>query len=226
MNHQIKTVLFDLDGTLLDTAPDLAFALNTLLVEQQRDALPFEQIRPWVSFGGIFLIKKGFNLDAQDSTLEHLRQRFLAIYADHLTDQTRLFPGMAQVLETLEKSNIQWGVVTNKPAWLTDPILQQLGLAKRSICNISGDTLPQRKPHPAPLLHACQLARSTPQQSIYIGDASRDIEAGQRAGMRTLVALYGYIGAQETPSQWGATGMLTTPLDLLSWINQSATPNS
>ncbi len=225
MNNPVHTVLFDLDGTLLDTAPDLAFALNTVLVEQKREPLPFEQIRPWVSFGGMIMIKNGFQLTDDDPIPESLRQRFLTIYADHLTDQTCLFPGMAKVLETLEARGIQWGVVTNKAAWLTDPLLQQLNLTSRSVCNISGDTLPQRKPHPAPLLHACQLAHSTPETCIYMGDAQRDIEAGQRAGMRTLVALYGYIGAQEKPAQWGASGLIQKPLDLLSWLEQSTTPN-
>jgi phosphoglycolate phosphatase len=171
----------------------------------------------------MIMIKNCFKLGDEAPILEPLRQRFLKIYADHLADQTRLFEGMADVLETLKKKGIQWGVVTNKSAWLTVPLLQKLGLATRSVCNVSGDTLPQRKPDPAPLLHACQLANSTPEQCIYVGDASRDIEAGQRAGMRTLVALYGYIGTQETPAQWGATGMLQKPLDLLSWIDHSAT---
>jgi len=217
-NNSVQTVLFDLDGTLLDTAPDLAFALNTVLEEQQREPLPFEQIRPWVSHGGTILIKKGFKLTDSDPAIEPLRQRLLTIYVNHIADQTRLFEGMAEVLDTLEELEIQWGVVTNKSAWLTEPLLQQLGLASRSVCNVSGDTLPERKPNPAPLLHACQLAHSMPAQCIYVGDASRDIEAGIRAGMRTLIALYGYIDTTETPAQWGATGMLQQPLDLLAWI--------
>ncbi len=223
MNHSVHTVLFDLDGTLLDTAPDLAFALNTLLVEQKRAQLPFEQIRPFVSYGSTTLVKMAFNLTEHDQTFAGLRQAFLNLYADHIADKTVFFPGMADVLNTLEKRGIQWGIVTNKPAWLTEPLLQQLGLTSRSVCNISGDTLPQNKPHPAPLLHACQLAQSLPESCIYVGDAQRDIEAGQRAGMRTLVALYGYIDEKETPTQWGATGMLQQPLDLLSWIDQSIT---
>ena len=221
MNKPIQTVLFDLDGTLLDTAPDLAFALNTVLNEQKREPLQFEQIRPWVSHGGNTLIKNGFQLSDQDPAIEPLRQRFLEIYVDHIADHTRLFEGMAEVLETLESEEIQWGVVTNKPTYLTTPLLQQLGLASRSVCNISGDTLPQCKPDPAPLLHACELAQSTPAHCIYVGDASRDIEAGRRAGMRTLVALYGYIEASEQPTQWGATGMIQNPLDLLSWMSCS-----
>ena len=219
MNQPIRTVLFDLDGTLLDTAPDLAWALNALLIEHQQQPLPLAKIRPWISLGTNALIRKGFNLSVTEPMQESLRQRFLSIYTQHLAEQTALFPGMEEVLTTLESKEIQWGVVTNKAARLTDPLMQQLGLTKRSICNISGDTLAQCKPHPAPLLYACQVARSTPEQCIYVGDALRDIEAGQRAGMRTLIALYGYIEDHETPAQWGATGMLNQPLDLLSWVN-------
>jgi 2-phosphoglycolate phosphatase len=214
----INTVLFDLDGTLLDTAPDLAFALNAVLVEEKREPLPIAQIRPYVSHGGKTLIKKGFKLNDHDPAIEPLLKRFLAIYKAHLADQTGLFEGMAEVLVSLERRKILWGIVTNKSAWLTDPLLQQLGLASRSVCNISGDTLPQHKPDPAPLLYACRLAHSMPDKCVYVGDASRDIEAGIRAGMRTLVALYGYIDHQEIPAQWGATGMIQKPLDLLSWV--------
>jgi phosphoglycolate phosphatase len=126
---------------------------------------------------------------------------------------------MAEVLATLEQRGIKWGIVTNKFARLTEPLLQQLGLLTRSVCTISGDTLPQRKPDPAPLLYACQLAQSTPAQCVYVGDAWRDIEAGQRAGMRTLIALYGYLNEDDTPTQWGATGMLSKPFDLITWLN-------
>ncbi len=214
----VQTVLFDLDGTLLDTAPDLAFALNTVLIEQKREPLPFMQIRPWVSHGGNTLIKKAFQLNDTDPAIKLLRKRFLEIYVEHLADKTRLFDGMAEVLDTLENRGIQWGIVTNKPSWLTDPLLQQLGLTNRSVCNVSGDTLPQCKPDPAPLLYACQLAEKLPEQCIYVGDASRDIEAGTRAEMRTLVALYGYIESSDSPTEWGATGMIEKPLDLLTWI--------
>jgi len=220
-NNSIQTVLFDLDGTLLDTAPDLAFALNTVLKEQQREPLPLAQVRPWVSKGGIVMIKNGFQITEHDPNFESLRQRFLTIYANNIAKQTHLFAGMAEVLDTLEKRGIQWGIVTNKSSWLTLPLLEQLNLQNRSVCNISGDTLPQRKPHPAPLLHACQLARSTPQQCVYVGDALNDIVAGIRAGMRTLLALYGYIAAEETPAEWGATGILEQPLDLLKWLDLS-----
>jgi len=226
MNNPIQTVLFDLDGTLLDTAPDLAFALNTLLVEQKREPLPFSQIRPWVSFGSTVMIKNAFSLSDERKVPETWRQRFLNLYEEHIADQTCLFPGMAEVLETLETNELKWGIVTNKHSSLTKPLLQKLHLTTRSVCNISGDTLSQCKPHPAPLLHACKVANTLPEYGVYVGDASRDIEAGQRAGMRTLVALYGYIDAQETPTQWGATGILHQPLDLLPWLAQFTTSHS
>lgn len=225
MNEPIRTILFDLDGTLLDTAPDIAQALNTVLQEQQLETIPYQKIRPWVSFGTTTIIKNAFGLSDEEPVPEHLRQRFLTHYAEHIADQTRLFPGMEEVLETIEKTGKLWGIVTNKSANLTEPLLQQLGLASRSCCNISGDSLPQRKPDPAQLLYACQLAQTPPKASVYIGDALRDIEAGQRAGMRTLVALYGYIDQTEKPTQWGATGMLQKPLDLLSWLEQTEIPN-
>jgi len=224
-NSSVQTVLFDLDGTLLDTAPDLAFALNTLMLENQRQPLPLEQIRPLVSYGGVNLIKTGFQLNDDAPALAGLRKRFLELYVEHLADKTCFFPGMETLLESLENQGIQWGVVTNKPAWLTEPLLKAFALTSRSVCNISGDTLPQCKPHPAPLLHACKLANSTPEQCIYIGDAPRDIEAGQRAGMRTLAALYGYIDPNDPPEQWGATAMLQKPLDLLSWLDESVKLN-
>lgn len=214
----IETILFDLDGTLLDTAPDLAFALNYVLQEQQREPLPFDTIRPWVSHGAEALIRYGFNLTDTDPQTESLRQRLVEIYAAHIAEYTCLFSGMAEVLTTFRQKNIKWGIVTNKLHHLTTPLVEKLGLSEQSVCTISGDTLPQKKPDPAPLLYACQLAKTHPEHCIYVGDAQRDIEAGQRAGMRTLVALYGYLGVDDNPKQWGATGMLHTPLDLLTWL--------
>lgn len=215
----IQTVLFDLDGTLLDTALDLASALNAVLQEQQRPPLDFAVIRPWVSHGAEALIRYGFNLADTDPQTAFLRQRLVEIYAAHIADQTCLFPEMSEVLATLKQRKIKWGIVTNKLHYLTVPLIEKLGLAEQSICTISGDTLPQKKPDPAPLLYACTLAKTQPEQCIYVGDAQRDIEAGQRAGMRTLVALYGYLDEHDRPEQWGATGLLHTPLDLLTWLN-------
>jgi 2-phosphoglycolate phosphatase len=216
---QIKTVLFDLDGTLLDTAPDLADALNTVLAENRRGPLPYETIRAVVSHGGMALIKLGFRLDESSPEFEPLRQRLLSIYRSNLSSKTRPFPGMTELLEQLEQGGRNWGVVTNKPAWLTDPLLQDLGLLERAACVVSGDTLDERKPHPAPMLHASELAGSRPEQCVYIGDARRDIEAGRNANMHTLVAQFGYFMDDDRPHEWHADGILEQPLDLLAWLD-------
>jgi 2-phosphoglycolate phosphatase len=216
----IRTVLFDLDGTLLDTAPDLADALNAVLREQHRDTLPFEQIRPVVSHGGIALIELGFRLSRDDPAFGPLRQRLLDIYRANLALKTRPFHGMDDVLDEIERRGLNWGVVTNKPGWLTEPLLQDLQLYERAACVVSGDTLEQRKPHPAPLLHACAQAGSRADQCVYIGDAERDIEAGRNAGMHTLVALFGYIQPQDKPHEWQASALIDDPAQIIDWLDQ------
>ena len=148
----IQTVLFDLDGTLLDTAADLAAALNRVLSENRREPLPCETIRPAVSHGGIAIIRRGFGLAASDPAIEPLRPRLLARYRANISTHTRPFPGMTEVLDALEARGLNWGVVTNKPGWLTQPLLSDLGLLQRAACVVSGDTLAQCKPHPAPML--------------------------------------------------------------------------
>jgi len=220
-DHQIRTILFDLDGTLLDTAPDLAYALNTVLAEQARDALPFEVIRPWVSFGGIALVKLGFpEIPADSDQFEDLRQRLLCVYLENIARQTRPFPGMDALLDDIEALDMNWGVVTNKPGWLTGPLLDTLQLSSRAACVISGDTTTERKPHPEPMLHACRLAGSHADQCLYVGDARRDIEAGHNAGMLTMVALFGYIPTDEEPAQWGADAMVEHPDGVMNWLEQ------
>ena len=215
---RIRTVLFDLDGTLLDTAPDLAAALNTVLLENQREALPLAVIRGVVSHGGIALIRLGFKLDESHPEFEVLRQRLLTVYRDNLSNRTRPFPGITESLEQLEQRGLNWGIVTNKPAWLTDPLLKDLGLFDRAACVVSGDTLAQRKPHPAPMLHACALAGSKPEHCVYVGDAQRDIEAGRNAGMHTMIALFGYLRNEDRPHEWDADSMIEQPQDLLDWL--------
>jgi phosphoglycolate phosphatase len=215
---RIRTVLFDLDGTLLDTAPDLAAALNTVLLENQREALPLAVIRGVVSHGGIALIRLGFKRDESHPEFEVLRQRLLTVYRDNLSNRTRPFPGITESLEQLEQRGLNWGIVTNKPAWLTDPLLKDLGLFDRAACVVSGDTLAQRKPHPAPMLHACALAGSKPEHCVYVGDAQRDIEAGRNAGMHTMIALFGYLRNEDRPHEWDADSMIEQPQDLLDWL--------
>ncbi len=215
----IRTVLFDLDGTLADTAPDLAHALNTVRLAHDLPALSFETIRPVVSHGGRALIQLGFaDIPESEPEFEALRQELLQIYHGNIASHTVLFPGMSELLEQLEQRGHRWGVVTNKPGWLTDPLMEALQLKQRADCIVSGDTLAQRKPDPAPLLHACELCGSQAGECLYVGDAERDIDAGRRAGMQTLVALFGYIGDDDNPETWGANGLVETPEAILQWL--------
>ncbi len=216
----ITTVLFDLDGTLIDTAPDLAAVLNTLLEQHGKNEHPLEAIRPYVSHGSAGMLGFGFGMGESDEGFMALRQEFLDLYADDLCHDSSLFPGMDDVLDELENRNMNWGIVTNKPGYLTEPLLDELGLSDRCCCIISGDTLEQRKPHPAPMFHAAEQAGSDPAQCVYVGDAPRDIEAGNRAGMHTLVALYGYLKADDEPDAWGATDSIDSPAGLLHWIDR------
>ena len=218
-----SALLLDLDGTLLDTAPDMGGALNRLRAEHGRAPLPADTIRPAVSHGAMRLVALGFP-EATGQTFETLRLRFLEIYAANLAIGTRLFPGFDAVLESLEAQGVPWGIVTNKPGWLTDPLLAALGLNRRAACAVSGDTVAERKPHPLPLLHAACLVGVPPERCVYVGDAERDIQAGRAAGMTTVVAAYGYIAASEDPLQWQPHGVVRTPDELLHWMGQRATP--
>lgn len=211
-------VLFDLDGTLLDTAPDMARALNRLRAERGLAALPFEVLRPVVSHGSVGLLRVGFDRRPDDADYPELQQRFLALYRADLAAATALFAGMDSVLDWLEAQRIAWGVVTNKPGWLTEPLMAELDLTRRAACIVSGDTLAERKPHPAPLLYACQHIGADPLASVYVGDAERDIEAGRRVGMTTLAAAYGYLHADEDPLAWHPDGLLDSPAALLDWL--------
>jgi phosphoglycolate phosphatase len=216
MPKNIKTVLFDLDGTLADTAPDLANALNHVLLSHDYQSLPYEKIRPVVSHGGAALIKLGFGENHPDFDL--LYKELLEHYKSNIAKETSLFPGMQELLNHLETNAYNWGVVTNKPAWLTLPLMDQLKLTAKAATIVSGDTLSERKPHPAPLLYACEQAGSHASECIYVGDAERDIEAGNRAGMHTVVALFGYISESDTPLEWGANKLIDSPEDLIPWI--------
>jgi phosphoglycolate phosphatase len=210
-------VLFDLDGTFADTAPDMAHALDLLLALHGRPSLPFATVRPHVSHGAKALVRLGFGLDAGDPGFDERRREYLDIYADNLARQTAPFPGIPDLIEALEASSVPWGIVTNKPAWLTDPLMAAMGLAERAACVVSGDTLPRAKPHPDPLLHACRRIGRDPAQCWYVGDAERDVAAGLAAGMGTLVALFGYLG-DEDPRTWGAHGLIAEPLEVLDWL--------
>lgn len=218
----IRCVLFDLDGTLIDTAPDIANALNALLQEEGRSELPYSSIRPVVSHGTSVIVQTGFSdLDTDGEEFTRLRERFLTIYRSNLFLDSDLFPGMAALLAYVEKQDdLCWGVVTNKPAFLTDPLMQGLSLYERAVCVISGDTTDQRKPHPKPMFLAAEQAQVATKDCVYVGDADRDIQAGKAAGMTTIAALYGYIDADENPDSWGADFSINEPREILDWILQ------
>jgi 2-phosphoglycolate phosphatase len=205
-----RAVLFDLDGTLLDTAPDMVGALNQLRREASRQPFPFDVGRQFVSHGATALVRLAF-ADADAPQFEALRKRFLEIYRGRLSLETRVYDGVEEALARLESEGIAWGVVTNKPSWLTQPLLEHFALHSRAGIVVSGDTLPERKPHPAPLLHAAEKLGFTPAHCIYIGDAERDVLAAQAAGMRVFVALFGYIDLHERPQEWPASGWLESP---------------
>jgi len=215
----IRSVFFDLDGTLADTAADLADSLNRLRREEGQPALPFERIRPHVSHGSSALIKLGFGLAPGEGDYGRLRERLLAIYRANLCVATKPFAGMRELVTALHTRHIRWGIVTNKPAFLTEPLIDQLAFNPLPACVVSGDTTTNRKPHPEPMLHACRLVGTAPEQSIYVGDAERDIHSGQQAGMKTVVALFGYIRPEDHPSRWGADAMIHAPLELLTHLD-------
>jgi phosphoglycolate phosphatase len=217
----IRAVLFDLDGTLLDTAPDLVHALNEVRREQRLDPLPFDVARTQVSHGSSGLIRLGFpQLSGQP--LETLRLRLLEIYSAHLAHGTQLFEGCQQVLDVLAARQMRWGIVTNKPAFLTIPLLATLKLDAEASCVVSGDTLPERKPHPAPLLHAAGLLHLAPQHCLYVGDAERDVQSARAAGMPVLVARYGYLGPDDDPVSWQPDAHIDSPLQILQWLEDFA----
>jgi phosphoglycolate phosphatase len=222
INKSVRAVLFDLDGTLLDTAPDLADALNYVLQQEQRQPLSFEIIRPAVSNGAEGLMRLGFGDSLDKEKSEQLRKELIAYYQENLCKKTTLFDGMSELLTAFKWRKISWGIVTNKPAYLTGPLTEKLGLNRQTDCIISGDTTAHSKPHPEPILHACKQLNRTPNECIYIGDAQRDIEAGNRAGMRTVIAKYGYIANFDALNSWDADGIIDHPESLLSWLDENS----
>lgn len=200
---QLKAVFFDLDGTLVDTAPDMVGVLQSLQRDRGVEPVAYELGRSNVSNGAMGLLRVAF----PDEAIEPhgaLMCEYIARYAAELCVRTTVFAGLEALLDRLDTAMHPWGVVTNKPAHLTNPLLEQLQLSDRVVCAVSGDTLPQRKPDPAPLLHACALAGVQPGEAMYVGDADRDIEAGRRAGMVTVAAAYGYITDDDDAQGWGA----------------------
>ncbi|RUO79274.1 phosphoglycolate phosphatase [Pseudidiomarina taiwanensis] len=214
----MSAVLFDLDGTLLDTAPDLGAALNQVLSEYGRPAVAASEYTPIASHGSAGLLKYGFGEDYFNAHRETLRTRFLDIYNNNLAQYTQLFDGVQQLLEALNRRGFAVAIVTNKPGFLTDQLVPQFPALAAIEVVVSGDTVARAKPHPDPILHAAELLGVDPTTAWYVGDAERDIIAGKAAGMRTVIADYGYIHADESPHLWQADHRIKTPLELLDLL--------
>jgi len=206
-------IFFDLDGTLVDTAPDMVAVLMRLQDRHKQPRLPFELARNNVSNGAIGMLRLAFP-HADENDLQALLEEYLADYQGSLCIESEVFPPLRDLLTTLDTENRPWGIVTNKPERMTKPLVAQLRLSEKAICTVSGDTLAERKPHPAPLLHAASLAGIAPEQSVYVGDARRDIEAGRAAGMATVAVGFGYITDNDDPLSWGADEFVTDTISL------------
>ena len=218
MPEAIGAVLFDLDGTLADTALDLGHAINLQRQRYGLAVIPHSLIRPQASHGARGLLKLGFNVTPAAPNFDSMRNEFLELYGQHICDHTVLFPGADALLQALEARGIPWGIVTNKPARFTLPLLQALNLDQRAACIISGDTAAKPKPHPDPLFAAAAQIRLAPAACLYVGDAERDVEAAIAAGMRALIANYGYLDETDRPETWGAHGRIDTPQQVLDYL--------
>lgn len=214
----VAAVLFDLDGTLADTAGDLAGAVNRMRAERGLVPVPVAALRPHASAGARGLLGAGMGVTPDDADYRRLRDEFLAYYAAGLDQTTELFDGIAALLDALDARGLPWGIVTNKATRFTEPVVGALGLQGRAGAIVSGDTTAHPKPHPAPLLHAATLLRVDAARCVYVGDDLRDVIAGNAAGMATIVAEYGYLGEEGCADDWPATGWIDTPLRLLDWL--------
>ncbi len=217
----VRAILFDLDGTLLDTAPDMVHALQRLLAEHQREECEYDYARAHVSSGANGLVNAGFPDIADEDSKAALRERFLNLYAERLCMGSALFDGCNTLLQRIESHPLlTWGIVTNKPTWLTEPLLEALALHSRAACVVCGDTLAHRKPHPAPLLHAADLLTLAPEACVYAGDDLRDVQAAREAGMPVVAAEWGYIAPGQVIERWGADAIAQTPHHFTAWLEQ------
>ncbi|MBU9441949.1 phosphoglycolate phosphatase [Burkholderia multivorans] len=217
-----EAVLFDLDGTLADTAPDLAAAVNKMQRVRGLPETPLDALRRLASAGARGLLGGAFGITPDTPGYDAMRDEFLANYAADICVQTSLFPGIAEVLDELEARGVRWGIVTNKAMRLTAPLVELLGLASRAACVVGGDTTPHSKPHPAPLLHAAGLLGLAPGRIVYVGDDLRDIQAGYAAGMATVAAAYGYCGDGAAPGDWRAQHLVGTTGELRDLLRDVA----
>lgn len=216
----LACVLFDLDGTLVDTAPDLIACLNTALLQHGFSGVDYDTVKPYISYGAKAMIKT--STDADDATQTAILESMLTHYQNNIAVHSLFFEGITEVLAHLEQQGIKWGVVTNKRKRFTEPLMAALNLADRASCIISGDTTQHAKPHPEPMFAACAQAGVSPQNCLYIGDASHDIAAGKSADMKTLAALYGYLKPDDQPETWGADAMIRSPGEITGWLRKWA----
>jgi phosphoglycolate phosphatase len=218
MLHTIDAVLFDLDGTLIDSAPDLGAAADKMRTDRGLESLPQALYRPMAGAGARGMIAVAFGFGPENAQFEALREEFFANYEARLVAQTYVFDGVAELIERIEQSGLKWGVVTNKSARFTVPLTQAMPLFRTAQTIISGDTTPHAKPHPAPLLEAARQLGLAPQRCLYVGDDERDIVAGRAAGMPTVAAAYGYLGAMADTAHWNADFTISTPSKLLNLL--------
>lgn len=213
-----RGLLLDLDGTLADTAPDLTDSLNRALTANGYTPVQAEPLRAFISGGGRAMIEFALGLEIPEVERDRVRHAFLDDYLAHICERTRLYPGMAELLERADATGLPWGIVTNKLTLYTTPLIEGLGLAERAGCVICGDTLAKAKPYPEPLLEAARLLDRAPDECLYVGDHLRDIQAGRAAGMRTLAALFGYLDDVAAAAAWGADACIVQPADIAEWL--------
>ncbi len=213
----IRAVLFDLDGTFADTAPDLGYAVNQMRIARGLQPVPDEATRPVTSSGARGLLGAGFGITPDHADYPAMRDEFLNIYEANLCRGTQLFAGMAELVQSLESRGLLWGIVTNKAERFALPLIRRLGYSARAACVIGGDTTGKMKPHPDPLYAAARSIQVAPQQCIYVGDDERDIAAGRAAGMQTIAVRYGYLNGSD-PGSWGADAIIDSPLDTLRFL--------
>ena len=221
----IQAVLFDLDGTLADTAPDMALTVNAMRERRGLEPVAEGVVRPYVSQGARGMICAAFRITTDHPDYASMREEFLDLYAGNLCVRSRLFPGMDNVLEALETRGISWGVVTNKFERFARPLIEQLGLGRRAGVVVGGDTCARAKPYPDPLLHAAQSLGTAPAETLYVGDDQRDVQAARAAGMPVLVAGYGYLGDGPPPASWGADGIIDSPTGISDWLRMAQYPS-
>ncbi|MFK5949910.1 MAG: HAD-IA family hydrolase [Methylococcales bacterium] len=216
VKFNLSCVLFDLDGTLVDTAPDLIACLNTALKIHGFDQVSSKEIKPYISYGAAVMINQSISTD--ETTQDKILDTMLSLYQDNIAKHSQFFPGIPETLKLIESLGLKWGIVTNKKARFTDPLMEAFKLTHRAACIISGDTTANSKPHPEPMLTACRVADVKPEECVYIGDAIHDIQAGKNSNMKTIAALYGYLKPEDSPSNWDADVLIESPKQLTSWI--------